>query len=371
MSTAQRRAMTAIELCRTSALGGHVERCDTCGHQRVWYNSCRSRCCPSCQSLARAQWLKDRQSELLETEYFHVVFTVPQEVATIAYQNKAEIYDILFRAAAETLRTIAADPSHLGAEIGFFGVLHTWGQNLLFHPHVHFIVPGGGISPDGERWIACRPGFFLPVRVLSRLFRRLFLAYLAKAFVAGKLKFFCSLQHLNGRTAFMRHLTPARTAEWVVYAKPPFDGPQKVLEYVGRYTHRIAISNNRLISIDDEKVRFRWKDYRNRHHRTMTLTAEEFIRRFLLHVLPEGFQRIRYYGFLANRYREQKLTRCRELLGMPSSSPSAVEQSDDYRDHYEAVVGSSLKVCPVCGHGHMVFVEVIPKTQTRTYWDSS
>jgi hypothetical protein len=233
------------------------------------------------------------------------------------------------------------------------------------------VVPGGGISPDGKRWIACRPGFFLPVRVLSRLFRGLFLAYLKKAFVADKLKFFSSLQYLNERAAFTRHLTLARTAEWVVYAKPPFDGPQKVLEYVGRYTHRIAISNNRLISIDDDKVCFRWKDYRNGHHGTMTLTAEEFIRRFLLHVLPEGFQRIRYYGFLANRYREQKLTLCRKLLGMPSSPPSVAEQSDDYRDHYEAVVGCSLKVCPVCSHGHMVFVEAIPKTQTRTYWDSS
>jgi hypothetical protein len=371
LSTAQRRAMSAIELCRTSALGGHVEQCDSCGYQRVCYNSCRSRSCPKCQSLARAQWLEDRQAELLNTEYFHVVFTVPQEIATIAYQNKSEVYDILFRAAAKTLCTIAADPKHLGAQIGFFGVLHTWGQNLLFRPHLHIVVPGGGISPDGKRWIACRPRFFLPVRVLSRLFRGLFIAYLKKAFVADKLKFLSSLQYLNERAAFMRHLTLARTAEWVVYAKPPFDGPQKVLEYVGRYTHRIAISNNRLISIDDDKVCFRWKDYRNGHQGTMTLTAEEFIRRFLLHVLPEGFQRIRYYGFLANRYREQKLTHCRELLGMPSPPPSAVEQSDDYRDHYEAVVGCSLKVCPVCSHGHMVFVEAIPKTQTRTYWDSS
>jgi len=372
LSTAQRRAMTAIELCRTSALGGHVEQCDSCGHQRVWYNSCRSRCCPSCQSLARARWLEDRKSELLDTEYFHVVFTVPHEVATIAYQNKAAVYDILFRAAAETLRTIAADPSHLGAEIGFFGILHTWSQNLLAHPHIHFVVPGGGISPDGTRWIACRPGFFLPVRVLSCLFRGLFLHYLENAFTAGKLQFFCALQQLNERAAFLRHLAPLRGTEWVVYAKRPFAGPQQVLDYLGRYTHRIAISNNRLLSVDEAKVRFRWKDYRNGDRiGTMTLSAEEFIRRFLLHVLPDGFQRIRYYGFLANRYRQEKLTRCRELLGMAPSSPTACPRSDDYRDHYEALVGGSLKQCPVCQRGNMVCLEVIQATNRTHYWDTS
>jgi Putative transposase/Transposase zinc-binding domain len=302
LSTAQRRAMSAIELCRTAALGGHVERCDSCGHQRISYNSCRSRNCPKCQSLARAKWLEDRQAELLDTQYFHVVFTVPQEIAVIACQNKAAVYDILFRAAAETLRTIAADPAHLGAEIGFFAILHTWGQNLLHHPHLHCVVPGGGLSSDGTRWVACRPDFFLPVRVLSRLFRGLFLAYLDKEFLSGKLAFCSSLQQLQDRAAFLRHLVPVRTAEWLVYAKPPFAGPQQVLDYVGRYTHRIAISNNRLLSIEDGKVRFRWKDYRNNHHRgVMTLAAEEFIRRFLLHVLPGGFQRIRYYGFLCNR----------------------------------------------------------------------
>ena len=373
LSTAQRRAMTAIELCRTSALGGHVEQCDSCGHRRIWYNSCRSRSCPKCQSLARAQWLEDRQAELLDTEYFHVVFTVPQEIASIGYQNKAEVYDILFRAAADTLRTIAADPEHLGAEIGFFGILHSWGQNLLFRPHLHFVVPGGGISLDGTRWIACRPGFFLPVRVLSRLFRGLFLAYLEKAFLAGKLTFAASLQHLSERAEFLRQLAPVRTIEWVVYAKPPFAGPQQVLDYVGRYTHRIAISNDRLLAIDDDKVRFRWRDYRNNNRLgTMTLTAEEFIRRFLLHVLPEGFQRIRYYGFLCNRYREQKLAHCRELLGMAKDPSVACDRSDDYRDHYEAVMGVSLKECPVCHRGRMILLDVIPRSQTRShYWDSS
>jgi Putative transposase/Transposase zinc-binding domain len=373
LSTAQRRAMSAIELCRTAALGGHVEQCDSCGHQRISYNSCRSRNCPKCQSLARAKWLEDRQAELLDTQYFHVVFTVPQEIAAIAYQNKAAVFDILFRAAAETLRTIAADPAHLGAEIGFFAILHTWGQTLLHHPHLHCVVPGGGLSSDGTRWVACRPGFFLPVRVLSRLFRGLFLAYLEKAFLFGKLAFFSSLQQLRDRAAFQRHLAPVRTAEWLVYAKPPFAGPQQVLDYVGRYTHRIAISNNRLLSIEDGKVRFRWKDYRcGGEQKTMTLAADEFIRRFLLHVPPEGFQRIRYYGFLCNRYREQKLARCRELLGMQTDSPSTRERSDDYRDHYGAVTGTSLMECPVCHHGHMVLLEVLPRAKNHRYcWDTS
>jgi hypothetical protein len=372
LSTAQRRAMSAIELCRTAALGGHIEQCDSCGHQRIAYNSCRSRSCPKCQSLARAQWLGDRRTELLDTEYFHVVFTVPDEIAVIAYQNKAQVYDILFRAAAETLRTIAADPAHLGAEIGFFAVLHTWGQNLLHHPHLHCVVPGGGLSPDGARWIACRPGFFLPVRVLSRLFRRLFLEYLEKAFLTGKLVFFSALEQFHERAAFLRHLVPARTAEWVVYAKPPFAEPQQVLDYVGRYTHRIAISNDRLIAIDDNKVCFKWKDYRNRQRRgTITLAADEFMRRFLLHVLPVGFQRIRYYGFLCNRHRQQKLARCRELLGTPPVASATCEPSDDYRDQYEAVTGSSLKECPICRHGHMIFLEALPKASNRRCFQDS
>lgn len=370
LSTAQRRAMSAIELCRTSALGGHVEQCDTCDHQRIAYNSCRNRNCPKCQSLARAQWLADRQAELLDTQYFHVVFTVPDEIAVIAFQNKQTVYDILFRAASETLRTIAADPAHLGAEIGFFGVLHTWGQNLLHHPHLHFLVPGGGISLDGERWIACRPGFFLPVRVLSRLFRGLFLHYLEKAFDAGELNFFTSLLALQERTSFLRHLAPARKSEWVVYAKPPFAGPQQVLNYVGRYTHRIAISNSRLVDIDDGYVRFRWKNYRHgNHHGTMTLTADEFIRRFLIHVLPDGFQRIRYYGFLANCQRNSKLARCRALLGMAriDTTPSPPALPCDYRDLYQALTGTSLTLCPACGHGHMLVIDVLAPMEKRRW----
>src|SRR6202043_1720185 len=310
LCTAQRRVLTAIEVCRTAVLGGHLEQCDHCGHQRNAYNSCSDRHCPKCQSFARFKWLEDRQAELLNTQYFHVVFTLPQQIAAIAYQNKRELYGILFRATAQTLLTIAADPKHLGAEIGFFAVLHTWGQNLLHHPHLHCVVAGGGLSTDGTRWISCRPRYFLPVPVLSCLFRRLFLGYLQKAFDAGDLEFFSSLEPLRERRAFLRYLAPLRRAKWVVYAKPPFAGPEQVLEYVGRYKPRVAISNNRLLDIEDGTVRFRWKDYRDHdRQKVMTVSADEFIRRFLLHVLPEGFHRIRYYGFLGNRHRAQKLAR--------------------------------------------------------------
>jgi hypothetical protein len=360
LSTAQRRVMTAIVQCRTASLGGHVEQCDACGHQRIWYNSCRNRHCPKCQSLARAQWLEDRRSELLTTRYFHVVFTLPEEIAEIACQNKPVVYGILFRAAAETLRTIGADPKHLGAELGFFAVLHTWGQVLLHHPHLHCVVAGGGLSADGTRWISCRRNFFLPVRVLARLFRRLFLEYLEKAFDADKLSFFGALAPFRDRRVLLRHLRPVRKSKWVVYAKPPFAGPEQVLAYVARYTHRVAISNDRLIGIDDGKVRFRWKDYRNGNRpKTMALTANEFIRRFLLHVLPKGFQRIRYYGFLGNRCREEKMTRCRQLLAMPPIEPSLCDAATDYRDRYEEITGASLTECPTCHNGRMLVMEVI------------
>ena len=360
LSRDQLRAMSAIERCRTAALGGHLEQCDQCHFQRIAYNSCRDRHCPKCQSLARSQWIEDRQAELLDTDYFHVVFTVPEEIAAIAYQNKKVVYDILFRATSETLRTIAADPKHLGAEIGFFAVLHSWGQNLMFHPHLHCVVSGGGLSPDGSRWIPCRKGFFLPVRVLSRLFRRLFLELLEKEFDDGQLKFFSSLQELQDRKAFLRYLAPLRKNQWVVYAKKPFAGPQQVLDYVGRYTHRVAISNNRILNIEDGRVTFRYKDYRYRdggQQKTMTLSADEFIRRFLLHVLPGRFQRIRYYGFLGNRYRKEKLEQCRHLLGMvplQPDSPTAAEL--DYRDRYQALTGSSLWECPACHRGRMIVI---------------
>jgi len=364
MSTAQRRVMTAIEVCRTGVLGGHLERCDQCGHERNCFNSCRDRHCPKCQSLARAQWIEDRQSELLDCPYFHVVFTVPEEIAAIAFQNKELVYGILFQTTAETLKTIAADPKHLGAEIGFFAVLHTWGQNLMFHPHLHCVVPGGGLSPDGKRWIACKLDFFLPVRVLSRRFRRRFLESLQKAFDSGKLQFFGSLEALREPRAFARQIARAKASEWVVYARRPFAGPQQVLDYVGRYTHRVAISNNRIVDIEGGQVHFQWKDYRdNGQVKTMSVSADEFIRRFLIHVLPEGFQRIRYYGFLGNRYRQQKLALCRRLLGMriPEQQTTTSPPAKDYRDHYEELTGRSLHQCPQCRQGRMVIVEVLPR----------
>lgn len=356
LSRGQLRVMSAIERCRTAALGGHVEQCDSCAHQRISFNSCRNRHCPKCQSLVRAQWLEDRQAELIPADYFHVVFTLPEQIAAIAYQNKAVVYEILFQATAQTLRTIAADPKHLGAEIGFIAILHTWSQNLQHHPHLHCVVPGGGLSADGERWVSCRPGFFLPVRVLSRLFRRLFLTRLQAAFDAGSLHFYNALEPLKAPAAFNTYLAPTRQTEWVVYAKPPFGGPRHVLEYLGRYTHRVAISNNRLIDFADGQVRFRWKDYRHdSRQKVMRLDAQEFTRRFLLHVLPSGFQRIRHYGFLANRHRTAKLARCRELLAAP-----AVKLPDapaDYRDRYEQLTGKSLRDCPKCGRGHMLCIE--------------
>ncbi|MEM5295614.1 IS91 family transposase [Burkholderia sp. JPY481] len=359
LGRAQRRAMSAIELCRTAALGGHVEQCDACGHRRIAFNSCRHRCCPKCQSLARAQWLERRQAELLpEVQYFHVVFTLPEPIATLAYQNKRALYDMLFRTSADTLRTIANDPKHLGAATGFFSILHTWGQNLQHHPHVHCVVPGGGIAPDGENWIACRPGFFLPVRVLSRLFRRLFLQELRRAFATGLLHFFGQLQPLADPQAFEAWLAPAAQVEWVVYAKPPFGGARQVLDYLGRYTHRVAISNQRLLHFDGHAVTFQWKDYRHdAANRTMTLAADEFIRRFLLHVLPHGFKHIRNYGWLANRCRAANLATCRRLLGVAAPADHAPSTSEDYRDCYLRLTGRSLRDCPACGRGHMVCIE--------------
>jgi hypothetical protein len=359
LNTLQGRVMRAIECCRTAALGGHVEQCNACGHQRIAYNSCRNRHCPKCQSLARAQWLQARPAELLPTPYFHVVFTLPQEVAAIAFQNKRAVYDILFRAAAQTLQMVAADPKHLGAEIGCIAILHSWGQNLLYHPHLHCVVPGGGLAPDGSRWIACRPQFFLPVRVLSRLFRRLFLAQLQHAFKAGALQFFHDLTPLTEAAAFSRYLARTRQTDWVVYAKPPFGGPRQVLNYLGRYTHRVAIANHRLLAIDDGKIQFRWKDYRHAAASSMmTLDADEFIRRFLLHVFPSGLMRIRHYGFLANRHGDARLARCRQLLDAPEPAAVPLADNADYRDRYEQLTGKSLRRCPRCGRGAMTCIEI-------------
>jgi len=354
----QHRLMQAIENCRTAALGGAVEWCDQCGHTRIVYRSCRNRHCPQCQGLARERWIQQRTAELLPVEYFHVVFTLPEAIAAVAFYNKEVIYSILFRTVAQTLLTIARDPKHLGAAIGFFAVLHTWGQNLLLHPHLHCVVPGGGLAPDGA-WKSCLPGFFLPVRVLSRLFRRLFLEAVEQAHADGQLRFYGDLQPLREAAAFTQYLAPLRTTEWVVYAKPPFGGPRQVIEYLGRYTHRVAISNQRLVALHNGRVSFRWKDYRDgQKQKVMTVSAEEFIRRFLLHALPPGFQRIRYYGLLANCHRADQLRLCRQQLAQPTTDLLPCPR--DYRDLYAALTGHDLRRCPECGSGILVRIEILP-----------
>jgi hypothetical protein len=352
LSLGQLKVMSAIERCRTAALGGHVARCEDCARTEIAYNSCRNRHCPKCQGAAAKAWLAARQAELLPVAYYHVVFTLPAPVADIAYQNKAEVYGILFKAAAETLITIAADPRHLGARIGLTAVLHTWGSALTHHPHLHCIVPGGGISPDGGSWISCRPGFFLPVRVLSRLFRRLFLEKLTAAHEAGRLKFFGEHAGLVDHDAFAAYLTPLRKVEWVVYAKRPFAGPEAVLAYLSRYTHRVAIANSRLIAFDAKEVTFKWKDYRAKgrdRQKLMTLASDEFIRRFLIHVLPQGFHRIRHYGLFANGGRSENLAQARQLLAVETPHDEPVTETHD--------PGQTLsQPCPSCG-GPMAIIE--------------
>ncbi|SDR63951.1 Transposase zinc-binding domain-containing protein [Rhizobiales bacterium GAS113] len=358
VSLAQLKVMSAIETCRTAALGGHVEGCEACGHIRIAYNSCRNRHCPKCQGAAAREWLTAREADLLPVGYFHVVFTVPAEVADIAFHNKTDVYDLLFRAASETMLTIAADPCHLGARIGITAVLHTWGSAMTHHPHIHMIVPGGGISLEGDRWVSARARFLLPVRVLSKLFRRLFLAGLLELHSVGRLRFFGDHVGLRDRRGFLRHLAPLRRKTWVVYAKPPFAGPEAVLAYLSRYTHRVAISNRRLIALDETGVTFRYKDYRRsgaERQRTMTLSADEFIRRFLLHVLPKGFHRIRHYGLLASANRKANVGRARELLDTPP--PIETEEPGPSPD---------LRLpCPCCG-GRMVILEIVrPVAQAR------
>jgi len=353
LSLQQLKIMSAIEQCRTAALGGHVEACEDCGHWRIAYNSCRNRHCPKCQGAAARIWLEAREADLLPVGYFHVVFTLPAEVADIAFHNKAVVYDLLFRAASATMLTIAADPRHLGARIGVTAVLHTWGSAMTHHPHVHMIVPGGGIAPDRTRWISSRPAFLLPVRVLGRLFRRLFLTQLLALYDARRLSFFGAMAPLAERRAFLRHLSPIRKKRWVVYAKPPFAGPEAVLAYLSRYTHRVAISNRRLLAFDDAGVTMRYKDYRRDgadRQRVMTLSADEFIRRFLLHVLPRGFHRIRHYGLLAGSARRASLALARELLDV---MPDAVETPID-----EPV--DPTPPCPCCG-GKMIVIEVFAR----------
>ncbi len=353
LSLHQLKVMSAIEHCRTAAMGGHVEACTDCGHWRIAYNSCRNRHCPKCQGAAARTWLAEREADLLPVGYFHVVFTLPAEIAAIAWQNKAVAYDLLFKAASQTMLTIAADPGHLGARIGITAVLHTWGSALTHHPHVHMIVPGGGISSDGQRWVSSRPAFLLPVRVLGALFRRLFLARLIALHTAGRLGFFGSMVQLADRRAFLRHLAPVRNKRWVVYAKAPFAGPEAVLAYLSRYTHRVAISNSRLIACDEAGVTFRYKDYRRsgpERQQVMTLSPDEFIRRFLLHVLPRGFHRIRHYGLLAATSRKASLALARALLAVaPVPDDDGIEEPADVR-----------LACPCCG-GRMVIVEAFAR----------
>jgi len=362
LSLGQLKVMSAIEACRTAELGGHVERCEDCARLRVSYNSCRNRHCPKCQGAAAQRWLEARQAELLPLAYYHVVFSLPAQIADIAFRNKAVVYDILFKAASETLLTIAADPKHLGARLGLTAVLHTWGSALTHHPHVHCIVPGGGLSLDGQRWVSCRPRFFLPVRVLSRLFRRLFLDKLAAAHAERRLVFFGALTGLADRAAFAAHLAPLRRREWVVYAKRPFAGPESVLAYLARYTHRVAISSSRLVSLDDKGVTFRWKDYRadgKARRKLMTLAGAEFIRRFLIHVLPQGFHRIRHYGLFANTARAANLAQARALLDVPPApppQPSTEPEAD----------AKPADACSCCG-GRMVLIEIFERgTSPRT-----
>lgn len=369
LSLGQLKVMSAIESCRSAQLGGHVLRCQACDHQQVAYNSCRNRHCPKCQASAAQRWLEARQADLLPVDYYHLVFTLPAPISNIAYYNKRVIYTILFKAAAETLQKIAADPKHLGARVGLTLVLHTWGSAMTHHPHVHGIVPGGGLSVDGERWISCRPGFFLSVRVLSRLFRRLFLEQLNRAYQAGQLRFYGEYQTLTDSKCFADWLKPLRQCEWVVYAKRPFAGPEAVLAYLSRYTHRVAIANSRLISFNEQGVAFKWKDYRAKHqrkHKTMVLAADEFIRRFLLHVLPTGFHRIRHYGLLANAKRKDNVLKARELL--QDKRPEDALGDPDHealnsiKERQQDELIEATYICPKCGAG-MVVIENFVREQ--------
>jgi len=360
-SREQRRVLTDLVQCRTAVLGGHAKKCDQCGHIVCVYNSCRNRHCPKCQGAARAAWLAARQQELLDVEYFHVVFTLPHELAPLALQNRRTVYALLFRAASETLLTLARDPKQLGARIGCLAVLHTWGQNLLAHPHLHCVIPGGGMSLDGERWVSCRDGFFLPVRLLSRLFRGKFLAMLLLAYEQQQLEFHGHLTELQHPKAWEGWLEPLRNKEWLVYAKPPFGGPRQVLKYLARYTHRVAISNRRILSFDNDRVTFTWKDYASgNRRRIMTLDAHEFLRRFLLHVLPSGFTRIRYFGFLANRNRADNVLQARRLIQehrADGNANSAFETSfEPTRPLHNATGTDDIELCPECKNGRLILI---------------
>ena len=362
LSLNQLKVMSAIERCRTASLGGHVAACEGCGHIHIAYNSCRNRHCPKCQATAALRWLEARQTELLPVDYYHLVFTLPSQISDLAYQNKAVIYNILFKASAETLLTIAKDPKHLGAQIGITLVLHTWGSAMMHHPHVHGVVPGGGLSLDGQRWIACKKGFFLHVRVLSRLFRRLFLEKLSQAYQSGQLQFFGGQKRLQEEREFMNWIEVHRKKEWVVYAKRPFAGPAAVLAYLSRYTHRVAIANSRLLSMNEHEVIFKWKNYRLEgadRFQSMTLTTDEFIRRFLIHVLPGGFHRIRHYGLIANAKRKDNLKRARELLKVPEQS---TQDKVTDKEGGEVDEPESTYICPDCG-APMIIIETFLRCQ--------
>jgi predicted RNA-binding Zn-ribbon protein involved in translation (DUF1610 family) len=362
ISLAQLKVMSAIESCRSAALGGHVLFCQACDHQQIAYNSCRNRHCPKCQASAAHRWLDARQADLLPVDYYHLVFTLPEPISDLALQNKDVIYNLLFQAAAQTLQIIAKDPKHLGAKIGVTLVLHTWGSAMTHHPHVHGVVTGGGLSVAGERWVACKPGFFLPVRVLSRLYRRLFLEKLTQTYQLNQLQFFAEQQAIKEEKPFMDWIKSLSQIEWVVYAKRPFAGPAAVLAYLSRYTHRIAIANSRLLSMDEQGITFKWKDYRLKgvkRYKTMRLTADEFIRRFLLHVLPNGFHRLRHYGLIANANRKDNLLRARKLLQVNNADISAQEETTDKQQHEEQ---TATYVCPDCG-APMIVIETFARQQ--------
>jgi hypothetical protein len=362
-SPVQSRVVRALVACRTAALGGHVDVCDACGHESVSYNSCRNRHCPKCQGAATAAWLDAQQQILLPVPYAHVVFTLPSELGPLALQNPRVVYGLLFRAVSQTLLEVAATPRHLGARIGFLAILHTWGQTLMHHPHVHCVVPAGGLATDGSGWVKCRPGFFLPVRVLSRLYRGKMLAHLCAAYDKGRLRFHGDLQRLDRPAAFRALIAEVRSHEWVVYAKPPFGGAGAVLKYLARYTHRVAISNHRLISADEERVSFRWKDYRRGHRQqVMSLELAEFARRFLLHVLPRGFVKIRYYGYLAQSRRGRELPTCRKLLGMAPEAPE--HQMSDTTDGAATEANTADRRCPACHTGRMRHQQCLPPPDT-------
>jgi hypothetical protein len=358
-SAEQKRVLRAISTCRTAALGGHKKMCDHCAHELISYNSCRNRHCPKCQAAARAQWLEKRDKELLPTPYFHVIFTVPDKLSSLTLQNKRLVYSLLFRAVSQTLLSITQDPKHLGAQIGFLAILHTWGQNLHHHPHIHCVVPAGGISPDGTHWVHSRENFFLPVQVLSALFKKKLLAYLRTAYNNGKLDLYGRLEGLRDPHNWHSLLAAMEATDWVVYAKPPFGGPSQVLKYLARYTHRVAISNQRLLSLQNGKVTFQWKDYAHgNQQRQMTLDATEFIRRFLLHVFPSGLMHIRYYGFMANRVRQDKLALARKLLA-EKTGPKTPGCETPVQQAPQTTQEQHSELCPACKQGRLVTVETI------------